>query len=71
VQGTFIWTVSAAGNASTNTPHLHFAVWQIEPDRRWSEPAAVINPYPLLTALRPARQAEPRPVGARQSVVVR
>lgn len=69
--GAPIGTVGATGNASPDAPHLHFAVWQTQPDRRWSEPAAAINPYPLLTALRPARQAVPRPEEARPSAVDR
>lgn len=61
-----IGTVGATGNANPDAPHLHFALWKTEPDRRWSEPALAINPYPLLAGLRPARQA-----GAPQSAAAR
>ena len=39
--------VGTSGNAPPDTPHLHFAIFRLTPERQWwkGEP---INPYPLL-----------------------
>lgn len=48
-RGQVIGYVGFTGNASPDAPHLHFAIFQLGPERRWWEGTA-INPYPLLTA---------------------
>ena len=50
-RGQVIGYVGSTGNASPDGPHLHFAVFILGPERRWSEGTAV-NPYPLLTGMR-------------------
>lgn len=52
-RGQVIATVGASGNADPAVPHLHFQMLRTVPGADWSagEP---INPYPLLTGLRPA-----------------
>ena len=47
-RGQVIGYVGFTGNASPDAPHLHFAIFQLGPERRWWEGTA-INPYPLLT----------------------
>ena len=46
-RGDTIGLVGSTGNASTDAPHLHFAIFRLTPERRWwkGEP---INPYPVL-----------------------
>ena len=44
--GDVIGYVGTSGNAPPNTPHLHFAVFQVEGDRQWWKGRAV-DPYPL------------------------
>ena len=39
--------VGTSGNAPPNTPHLHFAIFRLTPERQWWE-GEPINPYPLL-----------------------
>jgi len=39
--------VGTTGNAPKDTPHLHFAVIRLDPDKRWWT-GTPINPYPLL-----------------------
>jgi peptidoglycan LD-endopeptidase LytH len=46
--GTVIGYVGTTGNASADTPHLHFAVEVLPPTKEWWKGVAV-NPYPLLT----------------------
>jgi murein DD-endopeptidase MepM/ murein hydrolase activator NlpD len=46
-RGDLIGYVGTTGNAPKDTPHLHFAVIKLDPDRRWWTGTA-INPYPLL-----------------------
>lgn len=46
-RGQVIGYVGSTGNASPEAPHLHFAVFELGPERRWWEGTA-INPYPLL-----------------------
>jgi peptidoglycan LD-endopeptidase LytH len=46
-QGQVIGYVGTSGNAPPNTPHLHFAVFELTGDRRWWKGRA-IDPYPLL-----------------------
>ena len=46
-RGELIGFVGSTGNASEDAPHLHFAIFQMGPERRWwqGEP---INPFPVL-----------------------
>lgn len=46
-RGQVLGFVGSTGNASTDAPHLHFAIFQLTPERQWwkGEP---INPYPIL-----------------------
>ena len=46
-RGQVIGYVGSTGNASPDGPHLHFAIFQLGPERRWWEGTA-LNPYPLL-----------------------
>jgi murein DD-endopeptidase MepM/ murein hydrolase activator NlpD len=43
-QGDVIGYVGTSGNAPANTPHLHFAVFEMDGDRRWWKGKA-IDPY--------------------------
>jgi peptidoglycan LD-endopeptidase LytH len=44
--GDVIGFVGTTGNAPPNTPHLHFAVFELNDDRQWWKGRAV-DPYPL------------------------
>ena len=46
-RGDVIGYVGTTGNAAPDTPHLHFAIFRLTPERQWwkGEP---INPYPIL-----------------------
>jgi murein DD-endopeptidase MepM/ murein hydrolase activator NlpD len=46
-KGDVIGYVGTTGNAPPNTPHLHFAIFELGPEKRWWE-GKPINPYPLL-----------------------
>jgi murein DD-endopeptidase MepM/ murein hydrolase activator NlpD len=39
--------VGTTGNAPPNTPHLHFAIFELGPEKRWWE-GKPVNPYPFL-----------------------
>ena len=43
-RGDVIGYVGTSGNAPPNTPHLHFAVFELDADRRWWKGRA-IDPY--------------------------
>ena len=43
-QGEVIGYVGTSGNAPPNTPHLHFAISELGPDRRWWE-GTPLDPY--------------------------
>lgn len=47
-QGQVIAYVGTSGNAPPNTPHLHFAVFQLDADRKWWHGRAV-DPYPFFS----------------------
>ncbi len=47
-RGQRLGTVGSTGNASPDTPHLHFAILRTTADAEWWEPANAVNPYPLL-----------------------
>ena len=38
--------VGTSGNAAAGTPHLHFTIFRLGPEKRWWE-GTPINPYPL------------------------
>jgi murein DD-endopeptidase MepM/ murein hydrolase activator NlpD len=46
-RGQLLGFVGSTGNASPNAPHLHFAVFELGPEKQWWKGTA-INPYPLL-----------------------
>jgi murein DD-endopeptidase MepM/ murein hydrolase activator NlpD len=54
-RGELIGFVGSSGNADAAHPHLHFAVFELGPEKRWWEGRA-INPYPLLGGKENARQ---------------
>lgn len=45
-RGELLGYVGVSGNANALAPHLHFAVFQLGPEKRWWQGTA-INPYPL------------------------
>jgi len=46
-RGEVIGYVGSTGNAAPESPHLHFAVMVLGPERQWYN-GAPLNPYPLL-----------------------
>jgi murein DD-endopeptidase MepM/ murein hydrolase activator NlpD len=46
-RGDPIGYVGTSGNAPPNTPHLHFAIFELGPEKRWWE-GKPVNPYPFL-----------------------
>jgi murein DD-endopeptidase MepM/ murein hydrolase activator NlpD len=44
--GDVIGYVGTSGNAPAGTPHLHFTIFRLGPEKRWWE-GTPINPYPL------------------------
>ena len=44
--------VGSSGNADPAAPHLHFAVFELGPQRQWWT-GTPVNPYPLLAGTRP------------------
>lgn len=48
-QGDVIGYVGTTGNAPPETPHLHFAITLLPPDKAWSKGEA-IDPFPILVA---------------------
>lgn len=50
-KGDLVGYVGTTGNAPKDTPHLHFAITRLEPDRKWWT-GTPVNPYPLLAGAR-------------------
>jgi murein DD-endopeptidase MepM/ murein hydrolase activator NlpD len=48
-RGDVIGLVGSTGNADPRTPHLHFAISELGPDKVWWKGKA-IDPYPALVA---------------------
>jgi len=46
-KGDLVGYVGSTGNADPNTPHLHFAIFELGPEKHWWQ-GKPINPYPLL-----------------------
>ncbi len=54
-RGDVIGFVGSTGNADARTPHLHFAIFELGPERLWWKGKAV-DPYPgLVAAVKRAR----------------
>lgn len=56
-RGQTLGTVGSTGNADPRTPHLHFGVFALGPQKRWWE-GAPVNPYPALRGAERATQQE-------------
>jgi murein DD-endopeptidase MepM/ murein hydrolase activator NlpD len=48
-RGEVLGYVGTSGNAAKDTPHLHFALIRLDPDRRWWK-GTYVNPYPFLVS---------------------
>ena len=46
-RGQLLGYVGTSGNAAPNSPHLHFAIFELGPEKRYWQ-GTPINPYPLL-----------------------
>jgi murein DD-endopeptidase MepM/ murein hydrolase activator NlpD len=46
-KGDLVGYVGITGNSDPNAPHLHFAIFELGPEKRWWE-GKPINPYPFL-----------------------
>ena len=53
-RGQVLGYVGATGNASPDAPHLHFAIFELGPEKQWWQGDA-INPYPRLRGAMPAK----------------
>lgn len=51
-RGQRLGEVGSTGIATSEAPHLHFAILRTTKDAEWWEPANAINPYPLLVGNR-------------------
>lgn len=51
-RGELVGYVGSTGNANPDAPHLHFAIFELGPEKRWWE-GRPINPYPLLRGAAP------------------
>ncbi|MCA3255829.1 MAG: M23 family metallopeptidase [Alphaproteobacteria bacterium] len=59
-RGDLLGTVGSSGNADPAAPHLHFAIFRVEPGQKWYEGRA-INPFgPLGGRARPDAARRPR-----------
>ena len=47
--GDLIGFVGSSGNADPESPHLHFTIFELGPEKQWWKGKA-INPYPALLA---------------------
>jgi len=45
-KGELIGYVGTTGNADPSTPHLHFAIFELGPEKHWWQ-GAPLNPYPM------------------------
>jgi peptidoglycan LD-endopeptidase LytH len=61
-RGDVLGYVGSTGNAPQNTPHLHFGIFELGPEKRWWE-GTPINPYPILMRTIASRTKSPRQDG--------
>jgi peptidoglycan LD-endopeptidase LytH len=54
-KGQIIGLVGATGDASPDAPHLHFAIYCLDPDKSWWK-GIPIDPYPVLVQAAKARR---------------
>ena len=47
-RGDLVGYVGTTGNAPPQTPHLHFAIFRLGPEKRWWE-GTPIDPFPVLS----------------------
>jgi murein DD-endopeptidase MepM/ murein hydrolase activator NlpD len=47
-KGDLIGYVGVTGNSDPNAPHLHFAIFELGPEKKWYSDLRPVDPYPLL-----------------------
>lgn len=47
-KGQVVGYVGVTGNSAPDAPHLHFAILELGPEKRWWENTRPVDPYPLL-----------------------
>jgi murein DD-endopeptidase MepM/ murein hydrolase activator NlpD len=48
-RGDVIGYVGSTGNAAPDAPHLHFAIFELGPEKNWWQ-GKPVNPYPILVS---------------------
>ncbi len=56
-QGELVGYVGSTGNADPATPHLHFAIFELDDDKQWWK-GRPINPFPMLGGVAQAKVAD-------------
>ena len=57
-RGDLVGYVGSSGNADPATPHLHFSIFELTPEKQWWKGKA-LNPYPLLAQTAGAQPPSP------------
>lgn len=57
-RGDLVGYVGVTGNSDPNAPHLHFAVFELTPEKQWWK-GTPVNPYPLMGEQASASTAGP------------
>ena len=47
-RGQLLGYVGVTGNSDPNAPHLHFAMFELTPEKQWWK-GTPVNPFPLMT----------------------
>ena len=70
-RGETIGTVGTSGNAQETTPHLHFAVLQLDSPEQECARGSAVNPFPLLQGAASPRPGERRGTSVASPVAAR
>lgn len=55
-RGQLLGRVGYSGNADPAAPHLHYALWRMDPAAPWYRPGTPVDPYALFMSQAPSRR---------------